>query len=58
MACTGVTNADGPSRQPTDLQHAVLRKQQEVTMPEARFEPTSPEKSRVDGGAIRCQHIV
>ena len=32
-------------------QHAVWQLQQEVTRPKARFKPTSPEKSGVDGGA-------
>ena len=38
-------------------QHLVWWPQQEVTRPNARFKPTSPKKSGVVGGAIRCQHI-
>ena len=40
-----------PSQQHADLHHAVWQLQQEVTRPKARFKPTSPEKSGVDGGA-------
>ena len=54
MALTGVTKPKGPS----GVQHAVIRKQQEVTRPKARLKPTYPKKSGVDGGAISCQHIL
>ena len=37
-----------------DLQYAVWQLQQEVTRPKARFKPTSPNKSGVDGGAIQA----
>ena len=39
-------------------QHAVWQLQQEVTRLKARFKPTSPKKSGVDGEQIRCQHIL
>ena len=48
---TVVTN--GPSPQPIACRSPVL--EQEVTWPKARFEPTSPKKSEVNGGAIRWQ---
>ena len=50
---TGVTNDHGPSssQQHSGRQHAVFWLYQEVTRPKARFKPTSPEKSGVDGGA-------
>ena len=41
MAFTGVTNAHGPSPQPAAC---ILRPQQEVTRPKARFNPTLPKK--------------
>ena len=47
MAFTGVTNVHGLSRlsqQHAGPQHAVLQLQQEVTLPKARFKPTSPKK--------------
>ena len=40
-----------PSQQHAGLHHAVWQLQQEVTRPKARFKPTSPKKSEVDGGA-------
>ena len=40
------------------LQPAFYQMEQEVTMPEARFNPTLPETSEVDGESIRCQHIL
>ena len=40
-----------PSQQHAGLNYAVLQLQQEVTRPKARFKPTSPKKSGVDGGA-------
>ena len=43
-----------PGQQYTGLYHAVWQLQQEVTMPKASFKSTLPEKSGVDGGAIRC----
>ena len=52
------TNAHGPSPQPTGLQHAVLRPQQDVTRPKTRFKPTLHNKCGLDGGAIRWQHIL
>ena len=46
MAFTGVTNAHGPSPQPTPcIHHAVWQLQQEVTRPKERFKPNLPEKS-------------
>ena len=56
MALTGVTNAPQPTacRSPT----CSLEQQQEVTRPKARFKPTLPTKSGVDGGANSCQHIL
>ena len=39
-----------PSQQHVGIQHAVLQLQQEVTRPKARFKPTSPKNSGVDGG--------
>ena len=42
-----------PNQPHAGLQHAVLKLQQEVTRPKARFKSTSPEKSIVDGGEIR-----
>ena len=47
-----------PSLQHAGLQHTVWWLQQEVTRPKARFKPTSSKKYGVDGGAIRCQHIL
>ena len=38
-----------PSQQQAGLQRAVWRQQQEVAKPKARFKPTLPEKSGVDG---------
>ena len=40
-----------PSQQHAGLHHAVWQLQQEVTRLKARFKPTSPKKSGVDGGA-------
>ena len=40
-----------PNQQHAGLHHAVWQLQQEVTKPKARFKPTSPEKSGVNGGA-------
>ena len=53
MAFTGVNNPHepSPSQQHAGLHHAVWQLQQEVTRPRARFKPTLPEKSGVDGGA-------
>ena len=47
-----------PIRQHAGIQHAGWQLQQEVTGPKARFKPTSPKKSGVDGAAIRCQNIL
>ena len=46
------------SQQHEGPQDAVLQPQQEVPRPKARFKPTLPKKSGVDGRAIRCQHIL
>ena len=53
MAFTGVTNVHGPSPQPTACrpQSCSLTTAKEVTRLKARFKPTTPEKSGVDGGA-------
>ena len=48
----------GPGQQYAGLYHTVWELQQEVTMPKASFKSTLPEKSGVDGGAIKCQHIL
>ena len=40
-----------PSLQHAGLHHAIWQLQQEVTRPTAKFKPTSPNKSGVDGGA-------
>ena len=40
-----------PGQQHAGLQHAVWQTQPEVTMPEARYKPTTPKKFGVDGGA-------
>ena len=49
MAFTGITNAHGPpphtSQQHAGLQHEAWQLQQEVTMSNERFKPTSPKKS-------------
>ena len=47
-----------PSQQHAGLHHAFWQLQQEATRLNARFEPASPKKSGVDGGANRCQHIL
>ena len=44
-------------QQHAGLQHKALQPQQEVTRPKARFKPTLPKKSGVDGGAMMCHHI-
>ena len=41
-----------PAQKHAGLQHAVWWPQQEVTRPKARFEPTSPEKSGLDGAHV------
>ena len=43
-------------QQHTGLQDVVFLLQKEVTRPRARFKPTLPQKSEVDGGTIICQH--
>ena len=40
-----------PSQQHAGLHNAVWRPEEEVTRPKARFKPTSPNSSGVDGGA-------
>ena len=47
-----------PSQQHPGLKHSVLQLQEEATRTQARFKPALPKKSGVDGGAIRCQHIL
>ena len=47
-----------PSQRHAGPQNSVLGLQQEVTRQKARFKPTLPDKSGVDGGAIRCQHVL
>ena len=47
-----------PSQQHSGFQDAVRQPQKEVTMPKARYKHTLHEKSEVDGGAIRCKHIL
>ena len=47
-----------PSQLHAGLQHAALLAQHKVTRPKARFKPTSPEKSGLDEGEIRFQHIL
>ena len=44
-----------PRQQHASIQHEVVRLQQEV-LSKAGIRTTLPEKSRVDGGAIRCQN--
>ena len=53
MAFTGVTNAHGPSPQPTacSLTTAI------VTRPKARFKPTLPENSWVETHAIDFKQL-
>ena len=46
-----------PRQEHVGLEHAVLRSQQNVARPKARFKHISPEKSELDVGAIRCQHL-
>ena len=58
MAFTWVTKAHYRSQQLAGLQYVVLQLQQEVTRPKARFKSTATEKSGVNRGAIRCQHIL
>ena len=57
---TGFTNAHGPSLQPIAGRSPTcsLTSAQEVARPKARFKPTLPKKSGVDGGAISWQHIL
>ena len=47
-----------PRQQNSGLQHAVWWPKQEVSRPNARFKPTLPKKSELDGVAIKCQHIL
>ena len=47
-----------PSQQHADLQHGIIKLQQDVTRPKAQFKPTLHEKSVVDWGASRGQHIL
>ena len=55
---TVVTNAHigdpYPSQQHAGLHHAVCWPQQDVNRPKARFKPTLPKKSGVDG---RASHV-
>ena len=44
-----------PSQQHAGFQHAVWQLPQKVTRPKARFKPTLPMKSGVDGGANQVQ---
>ena len=46
-----VTNTHGPSpsQQNTGLQHVDFQLQHEVTTPNAKFKPTIPERSEVEG---------
>ena len=52
MAFTRALMDPHASQQHEGLQHAVWWLQQEVTRPNARFKPTLPEKSGVDGGLV------
>ena len=46
------------SQQHAGLHHTVWWLQLEVTRSKVRFKPTLPEKPQMDGGAIRCRHIL
>ena len=51
MVFIWVTNTHGPSpsQQNTGLQHVDFQLQHEVTTPNAKFKPTIPERSEVEG---------
>ena len=55
-----ITHTYGSSPQPSAcrFQHAVFRLQPEVTRPKARFKRKLPEKSEVDGEAVRYEHAL
>ena len=58
VTSSGVTNAHGFSQQHTGLHCVVFGLLQDVTRPKAQFKPTLHEKSVVDWGASRGQHIL
>ena len=47
-----------PKQQRAGLQHAIFQLHHEVTRPKARFKLTWPKKSELNGGSVRCQHIL
>ena len=58
MAFTVVANAHGPSPQPTAFRSPTCSLMTATGSNQAQpkvFKPTLPQKSGVDGGAIRCQ---